>query len=165
MSEAVGEYAERILTETREELVRADGKASLLLAASGVVLGVALAAVVNGKWEPGDLASGATVVFAAGAGLYLVAICALGYAVWPRIRREDETRPADYFGDIINYKRPEHRPALRKALERGAENPERAISQLVTISVIVWKKYVGIRVALRLFTVSLLLCAGAVLLG
>lgn len=159
------EYVEGLLKETREELVRADGKASLLFAASGVALGAILAGVINGKWAPGDLAGWATVVFGAGAAFYVGALCALGYSVWPRVRREDETRPADYFGDIVNYRRIENRPALRKALERGAENPERAISQLVTISVIVWKKYVGIRVALRLFAVSLALCAGAVLAG
>lgn len=158
-------YAETLLEETREELTRADAKASLLFAASGVVAGAVLAGIINGKWAPGDLQPWATVTFAVGAGLYAAAVCCLGYAVWPRITHEEATRPAAYFGDIVNYRGSEKRQALRNALERGASNPERTISQLVILSGIVWRKYIGIRMALRCFAMSLSLCAVAVIAG
>jgi len=47
--------AETMLREAREELSRADGKSSLLLAAVGVVVGAVAAAVVAGEWSPFDL--------------------------------------------------------------------------------------------------------------
>lgn len=159
------DYTDAVLKETREELVRADTKASLLFAASGVVLAAVLAGIINGEWTPGDLEAWATWVFAGGATAYAAAVVALGVAVWPRIQHEEPTRAADYFGDIVNYKGEEKRPALREALRRGAANTERSTSQLVIISGIVWTKYRGIQVAVACFGVSLAACATAVLLG
>lgn len=165
MSDDVREYTERLLAETREELARADSKAQLLFAASGVVLGAILASIANGNWGPGDLVPLATIVFAVGAAAYIIAIVALGTAVWPRIHHEEANKPADYYLDIVNYKGAQKRPALREALTRGAANGERATSQLVIISSIVVTKYNAIRTALVFFAVSLLLCGLAVLLG
>jgi len=161
----VTEYTELLLGETREELTRADSRAHLLFAASGVILGAILAGVINGNWRPGDLDTLATIAFGIGTALYVAAIGGLGYAIWPRVRHEEETRPADYFGDIVNYKGKEKRPALREAVKRGAANPDRATSQLLIVSLIVWKKYAGIRAALILFPLSLACCAGAVIFG
>ncbi|MBG6184699.1 hypothetical protein IWX65_002677 [Arthrobacter sp. CAN_A214] len=41
--------------EAREELARADGKASTLLAAIGVVIGPIVAAAFGGSWHSRDL--------------------------------------------------------------------------------------------------------------
>lgn len=51
------ELAKVLLAESREELTRADGKASLLLAALGIGLSAILGAVLAGNWAPFVLAS------------------------------------------------------------------------------------------------------------
>src|SRR3954452_18945096 len=89
--EKVQQYTEALLKETREELIRADAKASLLFAATGVVLAAVLTGIISGKWNPGDLKAGATGAFILGATAYAVAVISLGYAVWPRITHEEET--------------------------------------------------------------------------
>lgn len=47
--------AMQILGEAREELARADGKAGLLLAAAGVVVGALLAGLLAKDWDPTSL--------------------------------------------------------------------------------------------------------------
>jgi hypothetical protein len=49
------ELPEALLEESREELGRADGKASILFAASGVVVSVLLAGAIARKWDPTEL--------------------------------------------------------------------------------------------------------------
>ncbi|MEA2676619.1 MAG: hypothetical protein QOJ81_760 [Chloroflexota bacterium] len=159
------EYTERLLTETREELVRADTKASLLFAVSGVLLAAFLAGVINGEWTPGDLDKWATGVFALGAVLYLIAVVALGSAVWPRVTHKEAKRSADYFGDIVAYKGQASLESLKAALRRSAENADRPTSQLLIISGIVDTKYAGIRVAIGFFIASFSACTAAILLG
>jgi hypothetical protein len=46
-----------LLNDTREELGRADGKASILLSAVGVVVSVLLAGAISRDWNPTQLAS------------------------------------------------------------------------------------------------------------
>lgn len=46
------EYARDLLDDTQEELVRADSKAALILAAAGVAFGALLAGLLSRDWEP-----------------------------------------------------------------------------------------------------------------
>src|SRR5262245_8921031 len=48
-------YLVDLLKEAREELARADSKAALLLAATGVAVGALLAGLIGGKWMPFSL--------------------------------------------------------------------------------------------------------------
>jgi len=160
----VGEYTERLLAETREELTRADAKASILFAAFGVVVAAVLAGIVSGDWAPADLAQLATVVFWLGTGAAVVSFVALAYTLWPRIEHEDLKVPISYFGHVRAYRKAD-RAALRQALERGSQNDDRTIEQLAVISDIVHAKFVGIRCAIVLFGVGSLLCTAAVIFG
>lgn len=137
------EYTAQLLAEAREELSRADAKASLLFAVIGVVFGALLAGLISQNWQPDDLAAGADVVFWFGTVLAVAGAVSLGFAVWPRITHTQPGGPASYFGDVVSYG--EDRDALRAALAAGAENGERNVEQLAVVSNIVWKKYVGIR--------------------
>lgn len=152
-------YTGQLLTETREELGRADNKASLLFAVFGVVNGALLAGLIAHNWRPEDLATPATVVFWIGAGCAAAGAASLGFAVWPRTVRHQPGGPASYYGDIVTYGK--DRDALRSALAEAAEGDERTVEQLAVVSAIVWRKYAGIRCALRLFALAALLCAGA----
>src|SRR4051794_39744612 len=114
------QYTAQLLAETREELTRADSKASLLFAAFGVVLGALLAGVISHKWQPADLAPVATVVFWFGAALAVGGVLGLGYAVWPRIVDEKADWPASYYGHIVAYG--SDREALRAALDKGVKS-------------------------------------------
>lgn len=156
-------YTGQLLAETREELGRADSKASLLFAVFGVVNGALLAGLIAHNWRPEDLAAGATVVFWTGVGCAAAGAVSLGFAVWPRVTRQQPGGPASYYGDIISYGK--DRAALRVALAKGAEGDDRTVEQLAEASKIVSRKYAGIRCALRLFALAALLCAGAVIFG
>lgn len=156
-------YTGQLLEETREELGRADSKASLLFAVFGVVNGALLAGLIAHNWRPEDLAAGANVVFWIGVACAASGAVSLGFAVWPRVTRQQPGGPASYYGDIITYGK--DRAALRAALAKGAEGGDRTVEQLAEVSKIVSRKYAGIRCALGLFALAALLCACAVTLG
>jgi MFS family permease len=157
------EYAAKLLTEAREELTRADAKASILFAAFGVVVAAVLAGLISSDWAPTDLAKTETVIFWIGTALAVLAFVALSYTLWPRIEHKELKEAVSYYGHVRAYRK-EDRVALRKALERGSLS-DRAIDQLVVISDIVWSKFIGIRWAIVLFGAGAVLCAVAVIVG
>ncbi|WP_423265231.1 Pycsar system effector family protein [Frondihabitans sp. 4ASC-45] len=154
---------ESLLSEAREELGRADNKASILLAASGVVVGALIAAVLAGSWSPSDLSTLTAWIWWLACGFLAAGIACFGSAIYPRT-----TRPAKlpdfvaYFGDVVVF---EHRADLEQALSRTTDTPgSRNLDQLELISKIVSKKYLFLRRALLSFTFgALLLGAVAVL--
>src|SRR5215218_5820877 len=119
MDDQTKTYVAELLAETREEISRADTKAAILFTAFGIAVAAVLGGLIAGDWNPKDLGRGATVVFWVGGGSAYFSFLALGYALWPRIRHEQAKRPASYYRQIHKF---DDLPALRKALQEGAES-------------------------------------------
>ena len=140
------ELAKALLVESREELTRADGKASLLLAALGVGLSAILAAILAGDWSPFSLPEPYQAIWWAGAFCAGVSLISLGLAVWPKISHRTISRGVTYFGDIARYKTAAE---LRSALKRTETDPvERTVTQLHVIARRAVEKYESIRMGL-----------------
>jgi hypothetical protein len=154
------ELACSLLKETREELLRADGKAQILFAVSGVVIGVVLGGILAGDWKPSDLACGAAIVWWSGVGAAGVGLCSLLYGICPRLYPSKNER-IFYFEDVREKKREE----LVRGLNLEAGHKERDAEQLIALSKVAHTKYVAVRVAVAALIIAAVLCLGAVLLG
>ncbi|WP_150129254.1 Pycsar system effector family protein [Microcella alkaliphila] len=150
----------RILAESREELARADGKASILLAAASLIAGVVLSAILAGDWQPGDLNLCSQIAWWAGILSAAVGIVALATAVYPRTKYRGARPPSviAYFGDVAMT--PVH--TLAKRLRETAASTDAVIDQMKAIAWIVDRKYLGIQTALWAFALAGLLCIGSV---
>lgn len=97
-----GRYREALLAETREELQKADAKASILLAATGIAFSALLAAAGAGTWSPEKLHHGdARLAIWCSLALALAGVCILGGAVIPRLRaRTMDREKLHYFGNV-----------------------------------------------------------------
>ncbi len=158
------ELVDSLLSDTREELGRADGKASILLSAAGVVVSVLLAGAISRDWNPTQLASFEWLWWL-GTLSGACAIVALGWAIWPRVNHPAEKGKLTYFGHVASFKTVDE---LSAALDRrvSAASPQsRPTDQLHTVSKIVDKKYRRIRWGIGLFGAALLICTAAVALG
>lgn len=87
------ELGKTILREAREELARADGKASILLAAIGVVIGAIFAAILGGSWRPHHLDNNIEWLWWVGAVVGLAGATVFGSAVFPRTTYRSKRRP------------------------------------------------------------------------
>ncbi len=112
-----------LLRETREELAKADSKASILLAGSGIAFGAVLAAG-DKAWFPDQLTHhSARVVAWIAVAATMLGIILVGAAVKPRLRSEPRrTGRVDYFGDVVTH-RPRwwHLLGRKQALAQGRE--------------------------------------------
>jgi len=157
------ELVDSLLNDTREELGRADGKASILLSAVGVVVSVLLAGAISREWNPTRLASFEWLWWL-GTLSGTAAIAALGAAVWPRVEHPADTEKLTYFGHVASYKNIDDlSTALDRRVSAGASQ-ERPIDQLYIVSKIADKKYRRIRWGIGLFGAALLICTAAVAL-
>jgi Family of unknown function (DUF5706) len=151
------DYARRLLDETRDEITRADGKASILLAGAGVA-----SAVAGGAFASADLTlsgeRGLVQALAVGAAVVLIlGIGALGFAVFPRLNRGTRGN-ANYFMDHLLYEG--NVAEFRKVVEADAgDTVDRDLHQLLALSPIVRRKYRATQVG------ELLLGAGIVAAG
>ena len=166
-------YKESLLRETREELARADTKASILLAASGI----ALAALFKDPDKLTDARS-RTLTWVALA-LTLAGILFLGAAVKPRLRAKHSKTPMPhYFGDVEAY-RPSwwrvwrRRRRLEQARERfgkeledaaTAEYEERLTDQVWVLSHIAYRKYRLVSIGIWWYSAALLVGLAALIL-
>jgi Pycsar effector protein len=159
--EAVAERIRVMHAEGREELVRADGKASILLAAAMIVLGALLAAVVAGDWSPSQMSSTFwEMICWAGILAGLAGVAALGAAVFPRVKHSENKDSVRFFGDAARMRSAED---LHRSVKQDvAAGVDRTADQLLQISKIVTKKYRLIQAALVLFAIGALLSLGAV---
>lgn len=163
MTDPVIAQANTVLAAAREELTRADGKASLLLAVIGVVMGALLAALLAGSWDPSQLSNAVEWLWWLGVLAAVAGVAALGFAVYPRTRPKG-LRPTmiAYFGDVVAT------PAsdLEALLEETAKSPrDGALDQLRQVSGIVHRKYQAIRVALWALAGGAIACGVAVLIN
>jgi MFS family permease len=150
-----------LLAESREELARADGKASMLLSALAVAIGVIIAALLAGDWSPDRLHRPYRIVWWVGLTFAAAGSLALCLAVWPRIRHRLPGPSATYFDEI----------ALLGAVDKvktalaGTDATERTLTQLVAVARIVRRKYVLIRWAMSLLGTAIVLVLIAVIAG
>jgi hypothetical protein len=153
------DYADRLLAESREELARADGKASILFGAFGVAAGVLLGAVVGGTWSPAHFDRGiAECLWWVGIAGASLSILLLGLAVLPRIRHGEGRERLYYFGHVVQYRPrtwlgfPAQGIAPTEEFFRDLRNPpdslRRSGDQIWVISGLVQTKYRLIRLAL-----------------
>lgn len=159
----IADYRKEFLRATREELVRADAKAALLLAAAGIAVGALLNGLLNGRWSPNDLTNEVEWVWWLGASAVALAVVALGTAVYPQTRRVGRApTKAAYYGDVVQLERDELDAALRGA---AADLAESVVDQIYQVSTIVARKYARIRFALAAFAGGAALCTLAILLN
>jgi hypothetical protein len=145
----------RLLAETREELVRADGKASILLAGVGVVVGAVVSGLVSSGQSPTDLDRHAQWLFWVGTLVVCGGLVSLGAAVWPRI---GAPRPGvvQYFGDVPQYG---HLDELKAAIAHEAQDTlNRDAAQLRDLAPIVMRKYRLTRFGIGLSAAGLAFC-------
>lgn len=154
-------YALAMLVDSREELVRADQKAAILLAAGGVLVGALLASLLPGEAPPEGLGALTRLLWWGGSALALAGVGCFGWAVFPRTRGiGGRSEVVGYYGDVAAYR---NNAALRRALEVSASRElDRLVSQLSEVSRIVVYKYQLLRAGIVLFGVSVL-CHAAVL--
>lgn len=154
--------AHALLTAAKEELTRADGKASLLLAAVGVAAGALLSALLSRNWSPSTLSNGIEWLWWLGASSWVLAIGSLGHAVYPRtVRKGPAPRFVGYFGDVVRLKSTEE---VNAGVIRSAEaGIDYEIDQLGQISRIVATKYQSIRLGLWLLVLAFASCTVSLL--
>ena len=92
-----------MLLATREELARADAKATTLFASTGVVFGAVLSGLLSGRWSPPRIDDGpAQVLWWLGAGAAVTALVLLACALFPRTRRDRRHgRITAYYEDVV----------------------------------------------------------------
>lgn len=157
-------YLADLLTDTREELTRADSKAALLLAATGVAVGALLAGFLGGKWTPFDLDHRVEWLWWVGVGSSAAGIFSIAAAVYPRIGRRGAPHPEvpAYYGDVAECKDIE---MFREAIAQAPSPQKRLIDQTFQVSRIVQRKYVLLRRGLRCLFLAILACVTAVLIN
>lgn len=124
-------YREVLLSETREELTKADSKASILLAASGIAASALLSAFWADQWSPsklhhGDASLAAWLAIASG----LLGIVLVAAAVKPRLRTGDSVdhQQLHYFGSVHHFWPPWWPPHTRG--DRGKATKEKFVAAL-----------------------------------
>jgi len=174
--------AEVLLDEGREELNRADAKASILLSAAGVIYAALIAGVLAGTWTPHKLHHhpATEVAFWAGLAVGVLGLALLAWAVLPRVRHTGRRESLAYFGHVVMFN--ESRWAIRTTSrqhrdERGKQDLnaairaasagrfDRTVDQVWTISHIVDRKYRRIRWGMLGLGMSAALCIGAVIVN
>ena len=149
----LSERLESMLEEAREELTRADNKASILLAGGGVAVGALMAALLAGDWSPTLLSSSARYFWWLSVALLAVALALLGLAVFPTTLPPSRSdRPIAYYADVVRVGRDDLIDALAKE-----SNIDAVADQLFNISTIVLRKYRYIRWAMVAFCASVVI--------
>lgn len=167
------DYAHRLLGETREEVSRADHKASILLGGATVSIGLlASALAAEGGWKPSDLSEGWQPAFWIGVLLAGVGVALLSAAVFPRTavrsHRQPRTRDpnpgrADYFGDLAQATT---EAEASERVRRSAEDEVgRTVRQAWHLSRVVGRKYAFTRGAFWSLGAASILILGSLVLG
>nr|WP_189217991.1 Pycsar system effector family protein [Streptomyces ruber] len=163
--DARARLCERLLSDLRSEIARADNKASVLIAALGMTAGVFSGLLTGRDWTPQALSASGTAVWWAGVASLTLSLLALLLAVLPRYRSGDWVpgRPLTYFGDI---RRAVRTDALDTALaDTGADPLAGLTAALTENSRIAWRKHQWIRTGLIAFCAGTLLLPASLLIG
>lgn len=134
-------YAESVLAAAREELNRADMKASILLSATAAVIAAIIAGMVAGDWSPTRLTGWREVLWWAATAVAGMAVLLLAAAIYPRAKRQRGGRPdaVAYYGDVVIFSGHQE---LRAALEQSAvRDMDRLTDQVYQVGRIVVRKY------------------------
>jgi hypothetical protein len=157
------EYARQLLAETREEVARADAKASLLFGAFGVVSSAVAAILVTDDWSPFQLPNRVEWMWWIGAALASSALLLLGGAVIPRMTHVEQAGRLYYFGHIAEF---DDFDKFRAEFDVASTNMwERMLDQIWVESRIAKRKYVLTRWSMIAFFSAVVLLAGATLGG
>ncbi|MFE0099596.1 Pycsar system effector family protein [Streptomyces sp. NPDC059009] len=157
--------AERLLTDLRTEIARADAKAGVLVAALGVAAGVFSGLLARNEWTPAALSAPGGSAWWAGILALALTLLALLMAVLPRYGtgRWAPGAPLSYFGDIQQAARSGH---LTEALIETERIPAAGvIAALTETSRIALLKHQWIRVGLIAFAAAVVLLPGSLLIG
>jgi Family of unknown function (DUF5706) len=157
------ELARRLLSEAREEVARADAKATTLLAGVGVAVGAVLAGLLSGGGVSLTTLDRRAQLFSWPAiGAVLIGLGLLVAAVTPRTG-VGQGSPVHYFGDASAF---EDIESLEDGIISTAKSGllRRDVAQLLATSKIVASKYSQIRWAIWIISVGMLaaITAGSV---
>lgn len=151
----------RVLTvETREELVKADGKAGLVLSGLGAVLAALLGGLATGDVAPRHYPPLPQGLFWTGCVAWIPAFLLLGLAMAPRPGRPRPLR-AHYFGDVSGAPS----TGLLAAVIQRTDIKDRDLHQLLRLSRIVLIKYRCVRYGMLWAAVFVVLTAAGLLVG
>jgi hypothetical protein len=166
-------YRGALLAETREELQKADNKASILLAASGIALSALLTAFAAGTWSPSHLTNRDAQFWTwTSMSLALIGLFFIGAAVKPRLRsKETERQVLHYFADVHGFWPKWYRIRRAAALSEGRAQFDDALEaastgenlklrlddQIWFLGHIAYRKYRLVDIGLWFFVISILL--------
>lgn len=157
--------AERLLTDLRAEIARADAKAAVLVGALSVMAGVFSGLLTRREWSPASLSVPATSTWWSGVLALALTLLALLMAVLPRYGTSRWTpgAPLSYFDDI---QRAAHCGHLAQALADTERDPTAdAIAALSATSRIALRKHQWVRTGLIAFTFAAVLLPVSLLIG
>lgn len=146
------EYARQLLAETREEVARADAKASLLFSAFGVVVSAVGAVLLADDWSPFQLNNCVEWLWWLGAGLVVIALFLLGWAVLPRITHVDHKERLFFFGHVAEYGGFKEFSGAFESASSAAW--DRTLDQIWAVSKIAKRKYLLTRRSMLTFLVA-----------
>lgn len=151
-----------LLPRATAEIARADGKAAVLLAGTGTVLGAVLAGVVAGTWTPARLDVRVAWLWWLGCAASLAAVGCLGAVVYPRLPPKGyrPRGPVLYFGDVAGFASP---AVLDAALARREAGVDPRVTELWHTARIAHAKYLLIRRGLWLLLIAAAGCSASVL--
>lgn len=155
----------QLLLDLRSEIARADGKASVLVAALGMTAGVISGWLAGSDWRPHSLSGPGTVLWWTGTTGLAAALLSMLMAVLPRYRGSTWTpgAPLTYFADI---RRAARQNRLAEALDATEDAPAAALLKaLADTSRIAVRKHQWIRAGLLAYSVGALLIPASLLLG
>jgi len=157
-------YLADLLADTREELTRADSKASLLLAAVGVILGALIAGLAGSNWTPLALDSRIQWAWWLGVAAAVAGVLSIAASVYPRIFQPRIPHPGvpAYYGDVAACRSVE---AFRNAIGNVPIPKDRLINQAFVLARIVQRKYVLLRRGLCCLLLAISACTLAVVLN
>lgn len=153
-----------LLRDARTEIAQADQKASILLAAVGVIVIVFLGALLNGYWSPMALAAPWLWLWWTGAIAFGAAVSMFAVAVFPRIGPRGTGRGpgVSSFLDVVACS--DERELYRSIEGSHTAGTDDILRELLELSRIVYRKYVLLRVGIALLAPAAV-CSAAASIG